>query len=214
MPESYDLFISYKQHELWIPWFHDHLVTLLKTFLLNELGREPSIFIDREVDPGENWPNRIGQALGKSSVLVPALSHPYFQSQYCLHELDLMLDRCTKHPGSCIVFPLIVHNCKSLPDPVAQIQAATLEKFYNPHIQRNTKDYYEFSQAVRELSPKIANAINSAPKLEQNWVEECIRRLRDLYQSERLQGPTLGLTRLDVSGIANASHTFPLVQMS
>ncbi|MFN9629380.1 MAG: toll/interleukin-1 receptor domain-containing protein [Cyanobacteriota bacterium] len=212
MTKSYDLFISYKQHELWTSWFHDHLVTLLKTFLLNELGREPLIFIDQELDPGETWPQRIGEALGRTSVLVPALNHSYLQSQWCLHELDLMCKRRLRHPESCVVFPLIVHNCKSLPDPISQIQVARLERFYNPHIQRQTKDYYDFSEEVRKLAPKIANAIHTAPKIDSSWVEECITHFKHL-QSERSKGRTLSLSTLDITNISSHTTAFPSVKM-
>jgi hypothetical protein len=211
MSDNYDLFISYRRHELWTPWFHDHLVTLLKTFLLNELGREPLIFIDQDLYPGESWPQRIGNALGRSSVLVPALNHRYFESQWCLLELDLMLNRLSKHPGSTVVFPLIVHNCKSLTGPVAEIQAARLEDFYNPHIQPKTNAYYEFSEAVRKLSPKIARAINSAPKLDPTWVEECVNRFKHLHSERSKEGARL--TMVDVTGICANSHVFPSVQM-
>lgn len=212
MADSYDLFISYRQHELWTSWFHEHLVTLLKTFLFNELGREPSIFIDKDLSPGEDWPKRIGVALGRSRVLVPALNHCYFESQWCLHELDLMCCRHSKHPESSVIFPLIVHNCQSLPHPVAEIQAARLEDFYNPHIQRNTNDYYQFSEAVRKLSPMIAKAIITAPKLDPSWVEECVARLKILYR-ERLQDRKLALKMLDIPNFSLSSHSFPSVYM-
>ena len=100
MSYLHDVFISYKREALWTPWTRDHFKTLVQAYLQRELGRSPEIFVDENLDVGEDWVDGLAANLAKSRVLVPIFSGDYFGSDWCLNELDLMLGRSLKYAKS------------------------------------------------------------------------------------------------------------------
>lgn len=55
MAYQHDVFISYKREQLWTPWTRDHFKKLLQSYLSQDLGRSPDIFVDERVEVGEDW---------------------------------------------------------------------------------------------------------------------------------------------------------------
>lgn len=111
------IFVSYKREELWTPWTRDRLKQLLISYLQPELGGErPEIFVDEFIDIGADYVDTLAEQLATSMALVAIFSGDYFASDWCLHELDLMLDRIGGRPG--LIFPVVVHDCDSLPAPI------------------------------------------------------------------------------------------------
>jgi hypothetical protein len=213
MSYMYDIFISYKRDPWWMAWHHDYLRNLIRTFLVNDLHREPKIFIDREIQTSSDWPIRLGEALARSSVLVAVLNSNYFRSYWCRHELDLMLDRLSCFPKRQIIVPLVVHNCERLPAAVGRIGLTYLKEFYNPHIQGDSAMYYRFSEEVKRLCPTIATAIHSAPAFDSNWIRICTSRFNDVYLQTHGNG-SAKFTQLETKDVSYDDNFFPRVDMS
>jgi hypothetical protein len=212
---SYDVFVSYKRHENWDEWYRTHLLSLLRQYLHLELkNRDPSVFIDKEIKPASDWPRKLGLALAQSRILIPCLSSKYFESPWCTLELELMLARKKRHRSSEIVWPLIVHNCETLPGEVGMIQSSRLEgRFFNPDIVKGTLLYQEFSEAIRIYSPSISTSINSAPDYDPQWEEECIQRFEHLYSVP--SGRSDEITTIEDDNNSSGSNVvFPSVKMS
>lgn len=49
---SYDLFISYRRHPSWSNWVREHVCRLLDDYLTRDLGRQPHVFVDQQIEPG------------------------------------------------------------------------------------------------------------------------------------------------------------------
>ena len=212
MSYLHDIFISYKRDPHWDSWTRDHLSKLISTFLRNDLDREPSIFIDKEIEPASDWPQRLGNALGRSRALVAVLNSNYFRSPWCQHELDLILERRSCFPANRIIVPLVLHNCEILPEPVARISTTNLKEFYNPYIQLNTTLYFQFTEEVKKLSPHIARAIRSAPDFDSSWIENCISRFNAVYSDKQGKG-LAKLSHLATTDASRIVKDFPGVEM-
>jgi hypothetical protein len=69
------------------------LVTYLGLLWRVVCGDPPNIFIDDQTPIGTNFVNHLASALARSKVMVALLSKDYFTSGWCIHELDLMMER-------------------------------------------------------------------------------------------------------------------------
>ncbi|MCQ8130672.1 toll/interleukin-1 receptor domain-containing protein [Methylomonas rivi] len=188
MTYQHDVFISYRRQELWTPWTRDHFKKLLKAYLQQELQIEPDIFVDERIQVGADWINALGEHLATSKVMVAIFSGDYFASDWCLHELDLMLARAqqaaTGKPNyQPLVIPVVVHDGQFIPEIAKRIQPADMAKFRVAFINEATADYQEFSKAMGQLAPAIASAISKAPVFQDEWIAQYQERFDQLYQA-------------------------------
>jgi TIR domain len=181
MSYEYHLFVSYRRELLWTPWTRDHFKRLLTSYLQQELREAPRIFVDERIEIGADYVNTLAEGLAKSRALVAIFSGDYFSSPWCLHELDLMLDRSGGRPRS--IFPVVVHDCENLPAPIDRIQSANFKEFRTTHLCETGRMYEGFSSAVGALAPQLAGVIRTAPAFRNAWVSTCITRLNAVYSA-------------------------------
>jgi hypothetical protein len=190
MPYLHDIFISYKRETLWTPWTRDHLKRLLTAYLQQELGDAPDIFVDENITVGADWVNQLAMSLAHSKVMIAVFSGDYFGSDWCLHELDLMLGRSLTHMGSSpnglgLVIPIVVHDGDRIPTQVCRIQPVDLKKYRVACLNETTPLYQDFSIAIGNLAPVVKAAIDLAPSHQDNWFTECSSRFNQVYQAQR-----------------------------
>jgi len=183
MSYRYDIFVSYRRHPAWTPWTREHIHDLLDTYLTQDLGSRPAIFIDERIEPGADWPNRLGESLAQARVLLPVFSGDYFSSDWCLHELDLMHGRLLHSPGTTLIVPVVGHDGDLIPIEIARLQPVDFKEFRNPDLQRRTPRYERFADAVGQLTPHLAQAIRTAPPFDPAWVTECCERFDRVYNA-------------------------------
>lgn len=190
MAYEHDIFVSYRREVQWTPWVRDHLKVLLQSYLQQELGSSPDIFVDERIDVGADWVDELGEHLAKSKVVLAVFSRDYFDSCWCVHELDLILARIqsTTLAGSKprLIIPTIVHDGELIPVEVKKIQPCDLKKYRIACINKNTADYHEFSVAIGGLAPKIKSAILTAPAFETKWIDECKQRFNEVFVNQDL----------------------------
>ncbi len=214
MDYSYDIFISYQRHATWTPWLREHINYLLNAYLFQDLGQNPHIFFDEAIAPGDDWPARLGQALGRARILVPIFSKGYFGSDWCLHELDLMHSRMVSLPGKCLIIPLLLHDGEHIPDEIARIQYCDIREFCITDIQRKSRLYERFSQTVKNVSPRIADAISDAPLFDQSWESNCRSRFDQVYQTHCQGGrSTASLTSFTLKSDVSSPIGLPRVTL-
>jgi hypothetical protein len=186
MSYEYDVFVSYRRELLWTRWTRDHFKRLLTSYLQQELGKPARIFVDERIEIGADYVQTLAEGLAKSKALVAIFSGDYFESLWCLHELDLMLDRRGGHPG--LVVPVVVHDCDSLPAPIDRIQSADFKDFRVTHLCETGMKYEEFSRAIRAPAPQLAEVIRAAPTFRTAWVSTCVARLNAVHTAVKAGG--------------------------
>lgn len=177
----YDVFISYRRHAEWTPWVRECLRPLLDAYLSQELATSPQIFLDEQLEPGDDWPNRLGTALARSRILIPIYSGDYFGSEWCVHELDLMHGRQMQCQDSKLIVPMLGHDGDLIPEAMGRILYCDIREFRNTDIQRKSPRFEKFSDAIKTLSPRVAAAICSAPDYAAAWEAECKGRFDMVY---------------------------------
>src|SRR5215471_13669728 len=89
---QYDLFVSYSSRDLtWVEAFHKDLVEDVNRFV----DFDVCTFFDKvRLQPGFIWDDALQSAASESALLVPVMSHRFFQSDYCQKELKAFVDAC------------------------------------------------------------------------------------------------------------------------
>jgi hypothetical protein len=189
MPYINDVFISYKRELNWTPWTRDHFARELASYLADDLRRPPKIFIDQRLEEnfGQDWVSQLAENLAQSRVCIIVFSGGYFSSDWCLHELDLMIARARQAGGrfSDVIIPVIGHDGDMIPDVVARLTPLDLKDYRIAHMYRETALYMDFSRRLGGLSPAVARAIEAAPPFEDTWVTTCIARFNAVYEAQR-----------------------------
>lgn len=188
MAYEHDVFISYKREENWTPWTRDHFKKLLKSYLQQDLGREPEIFVDERIVVGADWVNSLAEHLAKARVLITIFSADYFGSDWCVHELDLMLERSQSCHGATaedarLIIPVVVHDGDLIPKPVKRLQPADFAAYRIAHINNASPDYHEFSKEIKKLSPMVANAILGSPTFNKKWLKHHKERFNTVFEN-------------------------------
>ena len=183
MPYQNDVFISYRREEyLWTPWARDYLKKALQSYLQRELGVPANVFFDEQIPVGSNYVEHLAEALAQSKIMVAVLSRDYFSSPWCVHELDLMIERAA---GNDLIIPIVVHDGEVIPDAVGKLQYADFKKFANPALCDAGPLYAEFYQAFAQLAPRIGKAIEDGPAFDAQWLRRFKRRLAEVYEASR-----------------------------
>jgi len=68
--------------DLWIGKLYDDLCDHIKQLADLPPGKKAG-FMDRELRQGQEWPERLSEALASCSVFVPLYSRRYFKSEHC-----------------------------------------------------------------------------------------------------------------------------------
>ena len=112
--------------------------------------------------------------------MIALLSKDYFSSDWCVHELDFMMER--SHGNSTII-PIVVHDGEAIPDAIAQLQYANFKEFAIPALHDAGPLHARFWSAMVELAPRISHAIENSPTFEDEWMERCKERFINVYSA-------------------------------
>ena len=166
MSYKYEAFFSYKRHALTNSW-HDTVRNKLAFYTGQELqlGRDADIFIDREdIQSGDIWKNRLSSALQQSKCVVCILTPNYFQSPYCVSELNSFIERSTK-TGKNLVVSASGHDGECFP---SEFKKAWQYKNFSPYL--NTASGFwesgkaaDFDEYLKEFAKDLAAKILDAP---------------------------------------------------
>ena len=189
MSYEYDIFLSYKRSADTIRWIEEHFQPLLKHAVDFELGRDTKIFWDSNLPEGGSWPLALGQALGSSRIILPIWTKNYFNSDWCVRELSLMLDReritgrRTPDTSLGMIVPVVIHDCESLEPSIDHIQRYNLSHCYNPRMSREGGKAETLYDNLKDLAPSIGKAIDNAP----DWMKEWPQDAADQFMSSLLR---------------------------
>jgi hypothetical protein len=175
MTYKYDVFISYRRHPETYLWISEHFEPLLKLRVGLELGREPSVYVDDQIESGTSWPVALGLALGHSRTLIPLWSGNFLSSVWCTEELSHMLVRekeeelRTAARPHGVVIPAFIHDGNKFPSGLGHIEYFEIQKCFNVRMARNSLRAEELEAALAVQAPAIAACIDNAPAWRESW---------------------------------------------
>lgn len=169
----YDVFVSYKRMDAeWDTWIRDVFVKTLCGLVRNDVG-EVSVFIDRDIELGSSWPNKLINAHANSRLLIALWNYEYFASDWCRNEFKLMIYRekelgfrTDDNPRGLILPFRLCKNLSGFPPEIGDIQYDMIDKYANPYINPKSPFNDEFYSYLQEnCRHKVAQAITDAREM-------------------------------------------------
>ena len=183
MAYQHDIFISYRRNPETRLWLEQHFVPLLELRVELELGRKPAIYVDSQLESGAAWPAQLGDALGRSRILVAMWTRTYLSSVWCTAEFTHMVDRATQaglhtlaKPHGLVV-PALIHDGETFPKSLTHIQGFEIQKCFNVRMARTSALAEELEAALAAQAVAIARCIDSAPPWRKAWPNKAANTL-------------------------------------
>lgn len=179
MPQDYeyDIFISYRRQGPALSWVKEYFHPMLEQWLPEHVPStyEPKIFIDSQIETGEEWPAKLRHALKTSRCVLPVLSPEYFRSNWCKAELASMRNReaalqmRTEQNSGGLIYAAIFASPDLLPDDVRKhIQYIDLSAWATNQANfRESKRFETFEEKVKLICQELWKMIQRAPTWEE-----------------------------------------------
>ena len=179
MAYEYDIFFSYKhsKHMDMEPWVFDIFVPALKKALYLDLGREITMFVDKnELDPFERDPKilipKLGWGLGHSRCMVAAWQPSYFSSVWCWNECQSFVKRIDSSSHWSPIFPVVLFNGAHFPDFAKATQWLDLRNCYTPSLRPGSSRFKELHNRITDGARILSDKIERAPEWRSDWISE------------------------------------------
>ena len=112
-------FISYAHRD-----DRDGSLTRLRQYLEvivgQQTGEDIKIFLDHDIEWGQNWRERIEESLDEVTFLIPIVTPSFFTSEDCRKELRRFLDREQQLGRKDLVLPIYYRDTELLSDETAR----------------------------------------------------------------------------------------------
>lgn len=175
MSYKYDIFVSYRRLGETQHWIENYFVPLIANHLSLDLGRAPTIFIDSQIEAGDDWPIILGNALASSKIIILLWTRRYLESLWCSCEIGHMLERerrlgyrANNNPNG-LIFPAVIHDGDTMPIQISTIQKVDVQDFYKITLNKDGQKYTEFEDKMKVLAGRIACALEDAPLWQEDW---------------------------------------------
>ncbi|MFG2343751.1 TIR domain-containing protein [Streptomyces phaeochromogenes] len=174
MDYSIDVFVSYSRRAGWArQWIDNHFYPNLKKCLEDEIGSTSVVFIDKQMKEkvGMPWPDLLAERLGESRLMIPVLSPPYFESEWCVAEWHTMEKREKEEETPGLIYPIVFSDGKKFPESVQGRQLCKkFKKYNNPHLSfKETEPYNHFYREVKRLARRVSERIENVPPWREDW---------------------------------------------
>lgn len=173
---EFDVFLSYSRKGSSPGWVHNHFLPKLRACLTDEIGYEPKVFVDQEMNPGDVWPIRLEQMLTKSKILVAVYSAQYFRSDWCVAEWKSMAARESVLGLACpdltrgLIFPVLYADSQNFPEYGLDRMWHDLKGLDSPELMfQQTPDWLEFHKRMRRIASDIEAMLRQVPPWEPGW---------------------------------------------
>lgn len=162
----FSAFLSYKRDadadaDDWHKWSAEKMSSYLRTN--TGAPGDINVFVDRKDIPnGSYWRKRLQRALHHSPILIAFVSRAYFQSPYCMAELQTFMDREDElllERGTLIHMAGIAKP-STFPGHASEFQVENFQPFYAPSESfSETRTASDFSAALNRFCQPIADKL-------------------------------------------------------
>jgi len=194
MGYEHDIFISYSRIGATSEWLDKHLVPMLQERLDLELGRNSSVFFDKDLCPGGTWPIDLGRRLGRSRILLALWSKPFLNSAWCAREVAIMRAReeslnlrTPQNPNGTIAIS-VIHDGETMPRELGMIQRFEIKEYYNTRMTRESTLAEALYDRISDEAVSLAQMIEAVPPFQEEWPIEAADIFYDAYfQQDRVR---------------------------
>ena len=180
MSYEYDIFLSYNTEFPFGTWVQENLIPFLRPYTENTINRKVKIFHDRDgISTGDSWPERLKNAIAHSRCMVAVWSPSYFNSEWCMNECAVMLNRekrlgyRTSTTPNGLIVPICVFDGQHFPEFAKEIQYGDCRDYarVGEGFKKTTR-YIEFQDHLVGWTRDIVESINAAPEWAEEWMTD------------------------------------------
>ena len=174
---KFDIFLSYPRRRPHIiaTWVTRYFYPQLWEFLALKMGRDPSFFIDVEIDKGSNWPSRIESALLRSRCLVAIWAPTYFRSEWCVAEWQSMLARqkgllAEESRDYRLIYPIKFSDGEHFWEEAQATAWDDLSEWaYACKGFEDSDAFFTFQKKINKIAEDLKDMIDEAPGWRRDW---------------------------------------------
>ncbi|HEX6358215.1 toll/interleukin-1 receptor domain-containing protein [Actinophytocola sp.] len=173
---EFDVFLSYSRKGSSPAWVHNHFLPKLRACLTDEIGHEPTVFVDQEMESGTVWPSRLEQVLTRSKILVSIYSAQYFQSKWCQAEWESMAERerllglASPELTQGLILPVLYSDSQNFPEYGLDRMWHDMKGLDVPELMfQQSLDWLEFHRRMRVIAADVEQLLNGAPPWQPDW---------------------------------------------
>lgn len=174
---AYDVFFSYKRHDLTVGWTRN-VQEHLKLWLSQEIERPVNMFVDVDtVEIGDRWPDILREGLKRSRCMVSVWSPLYFQSSWCVSEWKSFLarERMMNLGSHGLIAPVRFLDGEHFPAEAQEVECLDLRPYASalPAFWNSPRSL-ELEDKIKILAGSVAKMLKRVPPYQLNWpvVEE------------------------------------------
>jgi hypothetical protein len=167
---EYDVFISYSRRGSAPKWLMNNFLPSLIDCLIDELGPEPTVFLDTSMPRGVHWPAQLEKALRCSKIMIAVLSAPYFVSSWCMAEWKNMearedlLGLASAQQPQGLIYPIRYSDSLKFEGAKQLRSWWDFKGLDNPNKGfQESRDWHPFQQRVRECAQDLAELLDQVP---------------------------------------------------
>jgi hypothetical protein len=180
MPVSgyeFDVFISYSRRGSAQRWLMNHFYPKFLDCLADQIAPAPKVFVDKAMERGVSWPDRLEKALYRSKILVAVLTPPYFESPWCMAELHNMFARekflGLAGPGcpQGLVYPILYSDSSNFPD-LTELKRSwwDFKSLALPDMAfQRSEDWLLFHRKVTAFAEDLVELLHEVPDWRSDW---------------------------------------------
>ena len=173
---EFDVFLSYSRKGGSPGWVHNHFLPKLRDCLIDQVGYEPKVFVDQEMEPGTVWPHRLENVLNRSKILVSIYSPQYFRSPWCLAEWHTMAERerilglASLERPQGLIFPILYTDSDNFPTYAKDRSWHNLKGLSTPDlVLQQSLDWIEFHKRMEKIATDLARLLPQVPPWQPGW---------------------------------------------
>lgn len=176
----FDVFISYSTRGSARKWLMNHFYPKFQDCLADQAAPTPTVFLDKTMRRGVDWPGELEKALLHTKILMVVLTPPYFESRWCMAELhtmqarEKMLGLANADRPQGLIYPILYSDCNNFPeDDDLRRSWWDFKELATPEpVFQESRDWIHFHRKVTELASDLVELLEQVPDWQPDWPVE------------------------------------------
>ena len=176
MSYKYDFFISYSRKGSVQKWLLTHFYGKLVEYLADESAPEPRVYMDRTMPRAVEWAHNLENSLRHSKIMIQLLTPPYFESDWCMAELEsmqareAMLGLAGADISQGLIYPILYSDSENFPDVGRMRSWQDFKEYAHPDaVYQDSVDYLAFCRQIRVLARDLVQLAKQVPPWSPDW---------------------------------------------
>jgi hypothetical protein len=173
---KYDFFISYSRRGSVQKWLLTHFYNKLVEYLADECAPAPRVYMDRTMPRAVEWAHNLENSLRHSKIMIQLLTPPYFESDWCMAELEsmqareAMLGLAGADISQGLIYPILYSDSENFPDVGRMRSWQDFKEYAHPDpVYQDSVDYLPFCKQVRVLARDLVQLAKQVPPWSPDW---------------------------------------------